>query len=413
VRVGTGSSVRVYAVVLAVLMSTASMVGADPGAKITLEPAKRISRSITNEARPSVDAIGTVDRFVVVWVDDRNQDTRERDVYGQLTDSAGRIIGQKLRFSNRGGRLDELAPDVAASTSAQQFLVVWEDYRRVNTRGVDVYGQIMSADGVRIGKNFRAGGGNGSHAMNPAVASNETQGEYVVVWDEMRNSHDFNIYGQRVSTTGARLGKPFKISVSDRDEYDPDVVWNSDRNEYLVVWRDNRDWVSRSADIWAQRLDANGGRVGSHFRVTSLGGTADEWRPAVAYNTVAKRYLVVWEDLRQTRSGIRGRLVSGAGALIGTDFLVSQAMTIDTFPSVSTSTSVGKFWTAWGSSDNTSRGRIVTASGARKAVKVITTSGGGPASAFGSTGGDLLTTWTDDAAFATRGFEIYGRIVTP
>ena len=74
-------------------------------------------------------------------------------------------------------------------------------------------------------------------------------------------------------------------------EEKPSVAYSSDRQEYLVVWYNDRPG---NDDIRAQRVSKNGTLVGGPFYV-SAGAGADRRYPTVAYNSKNGQYLVVWE----------------------------------------------------------------------------------------------------------------------
>ena len=90
-----------------------------------------------------------------------------------------------------------------------------------------------------------------------------------MVWKDGRRKggRGYDIYGQRFSATGSRLGFNFRISgrVATADEFEPAAVFNPVSNEYLVVWQDSRTWdATQGWTIYGQRLSATGnGWVGA------------------------------------------------------------------------------------------------------------------------------------------------------
>jgi len=152
-------------------------------------------------------------------------------------------------------------------------------------------------------------------AYSPEVVYNATDNEFLVVWygdDNVggRASGEFEIYAQRVSgSTGAEIGaNDFSVSETGPNgnnlylaQY-PDVAWNADRNEYLVVWSANKTVATASFseyEIYAQRLAADGSQIGrDDFRVSYMGpegsSSFDAFRPHVAYHRAGKQYVVAW-----------------------------------------------------------------------------------------------------------------------
>jgi hypothetical protein len=92
----------------------------------------------------------------------------------------------------------------------------------------------------------------------PAVAWNGTANEYLVVWEDGRNSstRHFDIYGRRVSTAGSPAGGDFRISGPNAtaNEGYPAVAWSQTANQYLVVWQDGRTSSDRGDDIYGRRV---------------------------------------------------------------------------------------------------------------------------------------------------------------
>jgi hypothetical protein len=132
----------------------------------------------------------------------------------------------------------EYLPTVAWNETRTQYLIVWSDGRNGATRGHDIYGQRVSASGERLRGNLLISGpGATEEESQPSVAWNAAANEHLVVWEDRRNQHTsgIDIYGQRLSAAGERLGDDFRISgaLATSNERDAAVVWNSQANEYL------------------------------------------------------------------------------------------------------------------------------------------------------------------------------------
>jgi hypothetical protein len=72
-----------------------------------------------------------------------------------------------------------------------------------------------------------------------SVVWNAASGEYLVVREHGQN----RILGRRVSAAGAPLGTEFIVAdrgIAGAPKHQPEVAWNGTRNEYLVVWYDDR-----------------------------------------------------------------------------------------------------------------------------------------------------------------------------
>ncbi len=88
-----------------------------------------------------------------------------------------------------------------------------------------------------------------------------------------------------------RLGGEIVISALPNAQYAPAAAYNSRHNEYLVVWHNTSAGSAR--EVWASRVSPQGFVLDS-FRVGTLLSFNDHSLPAVAYDPVRDRYLVVW-----------------------------------------------------------------------------------------------------------------------
>jgi len=92
-------------------------------------------------------------------------------------------------------------------------------------------------------------------------------------------------------------GPNFKFSGKTVDHGSSAVAYNSTDNEYLVVWQDNRRRATRKWDIYGQRVTSDGQRLGSNFRIIGKRATlCCAWHPAMTYSPTENEYLVVWDD---------------------------------------------------------------------------------------------------------------------
>jgi len=87
---------------------------------------------------------------------------------------------------------------------------------------------------------------------SPDVAGSARFDRFLVVWSDRRDG-ELDIYAQKVDAAGARIGTNFTVSsgAAQGGEDDPAVVWNPVKKEFLVVWADDRDHPGRGRDIWA------------------------------------------------------------------------------------------------------------------------------------------------------------------
>ncbi|MCU0294262.1 MAG: hypothetical protein MUF10_20135, partial [Thermoanaerobaculaceae bacterium] len=133
----------------------------------------------------------------------------------------------------------------------------------------------------------------GPHAidddLHPAVAWSRVTGEGLAVWTDGRNhaSRGTDIYGRRVGANGKPIGDDFRISglKATADERRPAVAWNE---------------TARGVDIYGRYMETAGKPAGRDFRICGPSAVSEEIAPAVAWNAADNEFLVVWEDWRNS-----------------------------------------------------------------------------------------------------------------
>ncbi len=113
---------------------------------------------------------------------------------------------------------------------------------------------------------------------------------------------------------------PTAVTALPERQREAALAYNSNANEYLIVFRDFR---SDNGDILAMRADAQGNPLGTAIAVHS--NTAELQREAaVTYSPDADVYLVVWEGNQSGTYNIYGRILGGNGQPQGNDLVIAQ-----------------------------------------------------------------------------------------
>lgn len=247
--------------------------------------------------------------YLVVW--------QAAEIWGRRVSSGGALLGPAFRISPTG---EGTSPDVAYSTAAEEYLVVWdngvEDVRaqRVSDLGTLQGGVINVAIGYVPPPGF-----DGYYYDQPAVAYASTSDRYLVVFRYRRDSDNSSgIIGQVLTSSGGLDGSGHLVSQQSSTllPEQPDVAYNRSRNEFLIVWQ---EMVGSDIDIYGRRFKLTGG-AGSLDPEFYIGNmlSIDEIAPAVAAIPTMPtegQYLVAWESDEGTDSNITARTVSWDGTL--------------------------------------------------------------------------------------------------
>lgn len=379
------------------------------------------------DIEPAVAWNEATGEYLVVWEDTRNLATRGRDIYGQRVSAGGARVGPEIRISDAAATSDEFDPAIAWNATADQYLVVWSDYRGGPTRGYDIYGQRVATNGSRVGSVVRISGtGATASESEPGVAWNGTAGQYLVVWEDTRNlaTRSSDIYGRRIGPTGVGVGNDFRVSGvnATAGEYVPSVACNASANQCLVVWQDERNQATRGDDIYGRRV-SDTGSLSTELRVSGPNAVTYDYAPAVAASA-SSEYLVVWSDGRNVAGrhfDIWGRRVGTTGTFVGPDFRVvgPSAIGADYDPAVTWNANDSQYLVVWEdhrtfTSNPDIWSRRVGLSGFPGGDMKISGPGsvGGeyaPAVAWNAANDQYLIVWEDYRNSSTRQTDIYGR----
>lgn len=164
----------------------------------------------------------------------------------------------------------------------------------------------------------------GEYSTSSAYA--ESTGEYLVVY---QNYNGFAlasaISGQFVDTEGKLIGGSFTIAtISQNMPENPYVVYNPNKDEFLVVWNDG---ISTARRIYGVILDINGQKVSDIMELdTPPGGWESHDTPRAAYNWADDTYLIVWNFRNEFEVQLHG-------IMVGSDLMEAQELTFGPYPS--------------------------------------------------------------------------------
>jgi hypothetical protein len=248
----------------------------------------------------------------------------------------------------------------------------------------------------------------------PVVAYNSQEREFLVVWQDQR-AGNWDIYGQLVRWGGLQFVDSFSICSDPADQSLPDVAYNPDTNQYLVVWQDPRDG---NPDIYGQRVEGSGNLDGGNFAIASA-GTTGRRHPRTTFNPVSGEFFVVYTFV-DGNGDIRGRRVPAAGPPTEAAVPIATGTTVQDYPDVACRSlgSYGGYLVVWRDRDGAQRDvrgiRLNSSGSTLGAILEVCTethSQWTPRVAYSPESDRYLVTWPDDRNSATQGRNIYGRQV--
>ncbi len=267
-----------------------------------------ISTNSASQKNPSVCAF--TNGFLAVWADSRNNGATGTDIYGARVDTNGNVLDLTgLPICTNAN--NQANPAVAANSSGA--LVVWTDPNNFADTGNDILGTRISNLGVVEDTNNLVISRSGSQESSPAVAFNGTN--YLVVWQDERNfiTNSTDILGARVSATGSVLD-PHGLNICTQPTAQQHPSVGASGGEFLVAWEDARNDGTDGIDIYGTRVNG-GGAVLDPAGLLLSAAANDQLTPVVAGNS--STFLVAWEDNQNnpTAPDIYGTLVSQSGLI--------------------------------------------------------------------------------------------------
>ncbi len=255
---------------------------------------------------------GAGGRLLAVWGDNRPEAT---GLYGARIDIVGAtatvVDPDGIPISTPG---DKGSAAVAFNPPKGNFMIAWNDRR--NSIVPDIYGgRVRASDGVVLDPNGRRLSGSFNEQTAPAIAS--CGGKYLAVWTDTRNGFDNpDIYGTLTdaSTPVNILARNLRIAQAPGRQEFPDVACNG--TDFFVVWSDRR--VGFEADIYGTRVRGANGVVLDPAGIPISIAPGAQTRPAIAFLATSQTYQVVWAGRSDPANGnfdIFGKRISAAGVV--------------------------------------------------------------------------------------------------
>jgi hypothetical protein len=177
-----------------------------------------------------------------------------------------------------------------------------------------------------------------------SVAYSPQHDDYMVVWETwLPGSNHHLINGRRVGSDGT-LYQAFVVYDDTYNSLQPAIAYDGVHDRYLVVWSYDSTGDGTDDDIYGRFIPWNGPSLSEPaFAIDSDRTNAD--KPRVAYSSTADEFMIVWkveDDPPYIAGGIIYHDKSGkALGAISTDGLV------DDFPDVAYNQASGDFLTVW------------------------------------------------------------------
>lgn len=301
------------------------------------------------------------DEYLVVYSADLTT-IGSLDVYAQRVNaSTGQKIGNPLKITSMTGGLDALTPDAVYNDTNNEYLIIWNtgpSTQKVVVRRVAKDLSMLLGSEVTISNTTTVS----LFLLGNRIAWNHIDNEYFIVWNSVSFASVFTCRDISARYLDANLnfinGGIITVDVAicafnSFESHYPDVVFNADRKEFLIVYR-GANTVWNDFEIYYERYDEDGNLLQNRTALTNTGATKDADIPRVSYNqggVNTGKYLVVFQgDYSNVGDyGVYAQTIDAFGVtVIGSHIALSTIDNKDDFyGAVTFNSTANEFLTMW------------------------------------------------------------------
>ncbi len=152
---------------------------------------------------------------------------------------------------------------------------------------------VTQAQDITVTKKVLGSPGANLFYENPSLALNTKTGTVLVVWERHAGNHpDHSTVLRKISPRG-RLKGPIETIKDGTNTYDPQILYNSNENEFVLVFAD--EFENPVHTIFIQKLNTKGRIKGLPVQIsTDSGSSFVNQHPFAAFDRATNRYVIVW-----------------------------------------------------------------------------------------------------------------------
>src|SRR4051812_45369043 len=224
------------------------------------------------------DSSLTTDGLLTVLGFDFNPDGYWPRVIERNTDD-----GSLVRDFNVDQPVHVVTPLSLFLESPETLFATWYNYTG-DPQTSAVWGRRLTLDGASLGPPIIFNRRSQAEWANPEVAR-DGQGNFIAVWQAREKDGPYeDIYAQRVSASGARIGGIFVVNTIRASAQRFPTVAADRYGNFVIVWQSFDPAQGTSGwHLQGQLFRSDGRRVGREFVIPNPGGDNDTWSPRVVF----------------------------------------------------------------------------------------------------------------------------------
>jgi hypothetical protein len=282
-------------------------------------------------------------------------------IYGRFLSTSNTWLSADFQVNGVTNNF-QINPAIATLANSN-VVVVWASFNQAGSNSLqDVYAQILSPAGQKIGAEFLVNQFTTYNQRTPAIAA-LPGGGFVVAWvsEQQRMvgaagglapasqmAHpSIDIFARLFSANAQPVGKEFAVNSGSDICANPNVAAGSDGG-FVIAWSQKDPQVQANGwDVFARAF--NSGGVGGTVGRINTQVYGDQFAPRVS--SAGTDYLAVWTSMGQDGSmdGVFGQFLHSDGSANGAEFQVNTTWISKQMHPVVASDGAGQFLVTWAS----------------------------------------------------------------
>ncbi len=217
--------------------------------------------------------------YGIVW--EYNMDGNNEIYYSQ-EDADGKKNVNDVKITNMQDNIYDLG-EPSLVWNGNGYGIAWQDFVDGN---YEIYFTIINTNGDRICNDVRITN-SPDYSIFPTLIWNGR--EYGLAWSDGKTGITLDIYFIRINANGEKNGDILRITDTngEKNSLNQSLVWNTNRNEYGIVWVRAR---KNDSEIYFTRIK-DGIKTGGDVKISN---DLDDGTPSLAWNKNKKQYGIAW-----------------------------------------------------------------------------------------------------------------------
>lgn len=232
------------------------------------------------------------------------------DIWAQHINASGVVTWATGGIPVCGTVANRINPRVQEDGKGGIF-VVWQDYR--SGANYDIYAQRINVSGTLLWGSAGIAVCTATNTQSePKIDPKENTGGVYVCWVDKRNGVDYDLYAQLIDSSGNAkwATNGVVVTAATNNQSAPDIVSSRTINGVIVTWKDIRSGTNY--DIYAQRIDSTGAAQWTTDGIVISNLANDQLNPNIDEDMLGGA-IIAWQDSLTGEWDVKSQRVDAAG----------------------------------------------------------------------------------------------------